>query len=143
MIVKHHNNFFIQWDIVYPITDGLNLGIFNFWINDKAYPGQATNITLGALMHELTSHIPAIENLKTDIGNLPIEAIDFSDFENENLVWFDTDQLFHYGFAMAIGFNKTEERLFITTDFEKTYHEITLPKDIVLATLRDLKTISL
>ncbi|MDM1298315.1 hypothetical protein HXZ94_07345 [Empedobacter falsenii] len=143
MIVKHHDNFFIQWDIVYPIANGLNLGIFNFWINDKAYPAEATNITLGGLMHELTANIPAIENLKTDIGDLPIEEIDFSDFENENLIWFDTDQLFQYCFAIVLGFNKDEERLFYSTDFEKSYHEITLPKGVVLATLLDLQKILL
>jgi hypothetical protein len=46
--------------------------------------------------------------------------------------------LFQYGFGLILGFNKDQERIFYTTDYEKTYTEIVLPKGTLLATLESL-----
>ncbi|MDC4816028.1 Imm42 family immunity protein [Acinetobacter baumannii] len=50
MIVKYSDDFFIQWDVVYPLKKDLNLGVFNFWINDKCYPAKGINITLNSIL---------------------------------------------------------------------------------------------
>ncbi|MCA5005225.1 Imm42 family immunity protein [Sphingobacterium bovistauri] len=142
MLIKHHDDFFIQWETVFIVNGNLNLGIFNFWIDDKAYPAKGINITLNSLFYELVSEIPMIENLQLDIGNLPIDEIDFGNYEKNNLVWINSGELFQYGFALIIGFNGNTERIFFTNDFEKTYDEIVLPKGTFLQILKDLSQVT-
>jgi hypothetical protein len=138
MIIKCNDNFFVQWDVVYPNADGLNLGVFNFWINDVCYPGKSTNLTLTSLFHCLRSNVFAINKAESELGNIPIEEIDFSDVENERLVRLDTDELFQFGFGLIVAFNKHTERLFYTMDYEQTYSEIVLPKGTLMDTLNSL-----
>lgn len=138
MIVKYSDDFFIQWDVVYPLKNNLDLGIFNFWINDTCYPAKGINITLNSLFHVLISNIEEIKALNNDIGDVPIEKIDFCSFDNKDLVWLDTGELFQFGFGMVLGFNKKSERLFYTFDYEKSYSEIILPKGTVVSTLQAL-----
>lgn len=140
MIIKFDENFFIQWDIVYNLeAQNLKLGIFNFWIDNKCYPGQGVNITLNSLFYELGTNINSIQNLKDEIGNIDIKSIDFNDFESTKLVWFDTGELFQYGFGLVFGINGNSERIFYTTDFEESYSEIILPKGTLLKTLSFLQ----
>ncbi|MDC4779759.1 hypothetical protein NQ848_17540, partial [Acinetobacter baumannii] len=54
-----------------------NLGVFNFWINDTCYPAKGINITLTSLFNILSSNIEEIKALNSDIGDIPIERIDF------------------------------------------------------------------
>ncbi|WP_407404340.1 Imm42 family immunity protein [Chryseobacterium sp.] len=138
MLIKHHDDFFVQWETVFVVNDHLNLGIFNFWIDDKAYPAAGINITLNSLFYELVSEIPMIENLELNIGNLPIDEIDFGNYDNNNLVWINSGELYQYGFALVIGFDGNRERIFFTKDYEKTYEEIVLPKGTFLQILKDL-----
>lgn len=130
--------FFIQWDVVYPLKNDLNLGIFNFWINDTCYPAKGINITLNSLFHVLISNIEDIKALDSDIGDIIIEKIDFSSIDNKDLVSLDTGELFQFGFGMILGFNKESERLFYTFDYEKSYFEVVLPKGTVSSTLQAL-----
>lgn len=138
MIVKYSDVFFIQWDVVYPLKNDLNLGVFNFWINDTCYPAKGINITLNSLFHVLISDIEDIKALDGDIGDIPIEKIDFSSIDSKDLVWLDTGELFQFGFGMVLGFNKESERLFYTFDYEKSYSEVVLPKGTVSSTLQAL-----
>lgn len=138
MIVKYSDEFFIQWDVVYPLKNDLNLGVFNFWINDTCYPAKGINITLNSLFHVLISNIEDIKALDSDIGDIIIEKIDFSSIDNKGLVWLGTGELFQFGFGMVLGFNKESERLFYTFDYEKSYFEVVLPKGTVSSTLQAL-----
>ncbi|MGB9039948.1 MAG: Imm42 family immunity protein [Acinetobacter calcoaceticus] len=138
MIVKYSDDFFIQWDVVYPLKNDLNLGVFNFWINDTCYPAKGINITLNSLFNILSSNIEEIRALNSDIGDIPIEKIDFCSFDSQDLIWLDTGELFQFGFSMVLGFNKESERLFYTFDYEKSYSEIILPKGTVISTLQAL-----
>jgi len=138
MIVKYSDDFFIQWDVVYPLKNDLNLGVFNFWINDTCYPAKGINITLNSLFNILSSNIEEIKALNSDIGDIPIERIDFCSFDSQDLIWLDTGELFQFGFGMVLGFNKESERLFYTFDYEKSYSEIILPKGTVVSTLQAL-----
>jgi hypothetical protein len=140
MIIKHNNDFFIQWDIVYPSTPEsyYEFGVLNFWIDDVCLPGKGVNITFNSVILSLVRNIPSIKNLEVDLGDVPLENIDFCDFDNKSLVWLDTCELFQYGFGLILGFNKDQERIFYTTDYEKTYTEIVLPKGTLLATLESL-----
>jgi len=58
-------------------------------------------------------------------------------------VWFDTGELFQYGFGLVLGFNGTKERVFYTEDFEENYSEIILPKGTLEKTLNSLLKIKL
>jgi len=138
MIVKYSDDFFIQWDVVFPLKNDLYLGVFNFWINDICYPAKGINITLNSLFNILSSNIEVIKALNVDIGDIPIEKIDFCSFDSQNLIWLDTGELFQFGFGMVLGFNKESERLFYTFDYEKSYSEIILPKGTVVSTLQSL-----
>jgi hypothetical protein len=140
MIIKHNNNFFIQCDVVYPSTpeNYYEFGVLNFWIDDVCLPGKGVNITFNSVILSLVRNIPSIKNLEVDLGDVPLENIDFCDFDNPSLVWLDTCELFQYGFGLILGFNKDQERIFYTTDYEKTYTEIVLPKGTLLATLESL-----
>lgn len=138
MILKNHDQFFIQWDIVYELENNPNLGIFNFWIDNICYPAQGINITLPALFWALICNIESIDGLKKDLTDIPISKINFSDIDNDKLVFLDTGELFQYGFGLVLGFNQDQERIFYTTDFEKTYSEIILPKGVLRATLNSL-----
>lgn len=78
MLIKHNNDFFIQWDTTYYLENNLELGVFNFWIDDHAYPGKWTNITLIPLFNDLISNLEEIHNIKQDLGAIPLSHIDFS-----------------------------------------------------------------
>lgn len=143
MIVRLNDDFFVQWDNVFSLENNLNLGIFNFWINDQCYPAKGINITLNALFNDLVSNISEIKNLENDLGNTPIEEIDFLSCEDSRLVWCDTGELYQYGFKMVIGFNNDVERVLYSLDYEKSYDEIVLPKGTLLKTLEALEKVSL
>lgn len=65
------------------IKKDLNLGVFNFWINDKCYPAKGINITLNSIFNILSSNIEEIKALNSYIGDIPIEKIDFCSFDYE------------------------------------------------------------
>lgn len=119
------------------------MGIFNFWINDKCYPAEGINITLNPLFNDLISNISQIKQLKNDLGDTPIEEIDFLSCDDSRLFWCDTGELYQYGFHLVIGFNKEEERILYSLDYEKSYDEIVLPKGTLLKTLEALEYITL
>lgn len=138
MIVKHSDSLFIQWDVIYSLENNLDLGVFNFWINDTCYPAKGVNITLNSLFNILVSNINEINMLEYDLGNIPIEKINFNSFDTKGLAWLDTGELFQFGFGLVLGFNQGTERIFYTFDFEKSYSEIILPKGILMSTFKSL-----
>ena len=138
MLVKHNNDFFIQWDTTYYLDNNLELGVFNFWIDDHAYPGKYTNITLVPLFIDLIGNLEDIHNIKEDLGNIPLSQIDFS-LSNDQLVNLDTGELFQYGLGLSIGFDKNIERVFYTIDYGKSFSEIILPKGTLAHTLKSIQ----
>lgn len=141
MILKFNDDFFVQWDEVFSLSEGLSLGIFNFWINDKCYPGEGINITLSSLFYILISNIETIDNLKKDLGNIPINKIDLMSLEDDIFAWLDTGDLFQFGFGMGVGFNNDIERIFYTNDFEESFQEVILPKGSLLKIFEAMKKI--
>ena len=138
MLIKHNDDFFIQWDTVYYIFNNNGLGVFNFWIKDQAYPGKGTNITLAPLFNDLISNLEEINNINQDLGSIPLNQIDLS-LSNDQLVSLDTGELFQYGLGLSIGFDKDMERLFYTVDYENSYSEIILPRGTFIETLKSLR----
>ena len=141
MIIKFNDDFFVQWDEVFSLSEGLSLGIFNFWINDKCYPGEGINITLSSLFYILISNIETIDNLKKDLGNIPINKIDLMSLEDDIFAWLDTGELFQFGFGLGLGFNNNMERIFYTKDFEESFQEINLPKGSFMRVLEGIKSL--
>lgn len=138
MIIKHNDDFFIQWDTTYHLANNLELGVFNFWINDQVYPGKGANITLMPLFDDLISNIEEINQIKKDLESIPLNQIDFS-LDSDQLVSLDTGELFQYGFGLKIGFDKNTERLFYTVDYENSFSEIILPRGTFVETLKSLR----
>ena len=138
MLIKHNDDFFIQWDTTYYIRNNMELGVFNFWIKDQAYPGKGTNITLAPLFNDLISNLEEINNINQDLGSIPLNQIDLS-LSNDQLVSLDTGELFQYGLGLSIGFDKDMERLFYTVDYENSYSEIILPRGTFIETLKSLR----
>lgn len=141
MILKFNDDFFVQWDVIFALNDGLNLGIFNFWIQDTCYPGKGINITLNSIFYTLVSNIEVINNLKKDFGEKPINEIDFSSLDGDNFVWIDTGELFQFGFGLGLGFNNNMERIFYIKDFEESFQEINLPKGSFMRILEGIKSL--
>lgn len=138
MLIKHNDDFFIQWDTVYYIFNNNGLGVFNFWIKDQAYPGKGTNITLIPLFNDLISNLEEINNINQDLGSIPLNQIDLS-LSNDQLVSLDMGELFQYGLGLSIGFDKDMERLFYTVDYENSYSEVILPRGTFTETLKSLR----
>lgn len=141
MIIKFNDDFFVQWDEVFSLDEGLSLGIFNFWINDKCYPGEGINITLNSLFYVLISNIEMIHNLKKNLGDISIDKIEFASLDDEIFVWLDTGELFQFGFGLGVGLNNDIERIFYTHDFEESFQEIALPKGSLLQIFEAIKKI--
>ncbi len=142
MIIKFHDDFFIQWD--YILLDApYPQGTLNFCINGKFYPNEVGYYTMSSLLYSLTSNIEEIRNLTIDIGDTPIDEIDFVNCEDDRLIWLDTDELYQQGFGLVLGYNGDQERILITIDYEKSFNEIVLPKGTLLKTLEALENVRL
>lgn len=113
----------------------MSLGIFNFWIEDQYYPGKCINLTLNSIIFSLKSNLAGVDNLQKDLGNLDAIEINFNNFNDDRLLWIDTGELYQYGLSMLLGFDRNNERIFYSTDFEKSYREIVLPKGVIKNTL--------
>jgi hypothetical protein len=138
MLIKHSNDFFIQWDTTYSLSNNMELGVFNFWIDDQSYPGKGTNITLIPLFNDLVSNIEKINQINKDLGSTSLDLINFS-LDSDQFVCLDTGELFQYGFGLSIGFDKNTERLFYTVDYENSFSEIILPRGTLVETLKSLQ----
>lgn len=107
-------------------------GIFNFIIDDTLIPGKGMVTDLYVVISSLKDSInEALKFGVADIGNVSIEALDFSDGAPDNIIFLDTCELSDYGCVFWLGFDGDEERLFYSIDYEKTIQEKRYPRGTV------------
>ena len=107
-------------------------GIFNFIINDTLMPGKGVTIDLYIVISSLKeSFNSGIKKHTTDIGSIPIEEMNFSEGEPENLISLNVAELHDYGCNFWLGFDMHEERFIYSTDFENSFFEIRFPRGTV------------
>ena len=107
-------------------------GMFNFIINDKFVPGKGVTIDLYVVITSLKDGVNVNpEKMVCEIGSLPLEYIDFSEGEPEDLLYLNSSGLYDYGCNFWLGFDGDEERLIYTVDYEKTFHEARYPRGTI------------
>lgn len=99
-------------------------GLFNFIIDDKLIPGKGTVIDLYVVISSLKDSLKSqlLEGVD-DIGNIPLEKMDFSDGAPENVVWLDACELSDYGCVFWLAFDGDFDRFFYSIDFEESIQE--------------------
>lgn len=114
-------------------------GVFNFIINDMLIPGKGVTIDLYIVISSLKDSLESgLKTLNGDIGSLPIENMDFSEGEPENLIPLNVAELYDYGCNFWLGFDGEEERLIYTLDFEKSFIENRFPRGTIEKLIRQL-----
>jgi hypothetical protein len=111
-------------------------GMFNFIIDEELIPGRGTVTDLYTVITFLkTSLIEGKQRLKvnliTDIGNIPLSNLDFSDGGHESLIYLDLGELANRGQVFYLGFDGEEERLIFSLDNEETYQEKRYPRGTI------------
>ncbi|CAI2154583.1 TPA: immunity 42 family protein [Serratia fonticola] len=114
-------------------------GIFNFIINDLLIPGKGVTIDLYIVISSLKESLDlGLKRYSADVGNAPIEKIDFSEGEPENLIPLNVAELHDYGCNFWLGFSGNEDRLFYSLDFESSFIESRFPRGTVEELIRTL-----
>ncbi|MEB6334603.1 Imm42 family immunity protein [Serratia rhizosphaerae] len=114
-------------------------GIFNFIINDIFIPGKGINIDLYVVISSLKDSLEAgLKEVNEDIGNVPIEKMDFSEGMPEKLISLDVAELYDYGCNFWLGFDGDEDRLIYTLDFEKSFIEKRFSRGTIEKLIRKL-----
>jgi len=120
-------------------------GLFNFILDDNLIPGKGTVTDLHVVISSLKDSLSSqLVNGVNDIGNIALDDLDFSDGSPENVLWLDVCELSDYGCVFWLGFNGKYERLFYSTDFEKTIQEKIFPRgtiEILINNLPDANTL--
>lgn len=101
-------------------------GMFNFIINEKLIPGEGVAVDLYVAISFLKDSVndDLIENI-SDIGNVALDEIDFSEGAPEGIIWLDTGvaEISGRGYWFYLGFDGDEERFIFTKDAGKSYQE--------------------
>ena len=101
-------------------------GMFNFVINEKLIPGESVAIDLYVAISFLKDSVNnEIIESASDIGNIDLDDLDFSEGAPEGIIWLDTGvaEISGRGCWFYLGFNGSEERLIFTTDAGENYQE--------------------
>lgn len=101
-------------------------GMFNFVINEKLIPGESVAVDLYVAISFLKDSVNSeVIETTSDIGNINLDELDFSEGAPEGIIWLDTGvaEISGRGYWFYLGFNGNEERLIFTTDAGKTYQE--------------------
>lgn len=114
-------------------------GVFNFIINDHLIPGRGVTIDLYVVISSLKDSLTdGLKNTIHDVGDKPIEEMDFSEGMPDKLIPLDCAELHDYGCVFWLGFSANEERLIYTIDFEKNYMENRYPKGTIENLIKSL-----
>ncbi|MCG7368705.1 immunity 42 family protein [Pantoea sp. ACRSH] len=102
-------------------------GMFNFVINEKLLPGESVAVDLYVVISFLKDSVNSevIESV-SDIGDIALDELDFSEGAPEGIIWLDTGvaEISGRGYWFYLCFNENEERLIFTTDAGKSYQEV-------------------
>lgn len=114
-------------------------GIFNFIINDLFVPGKGVAIDLYVVISSLKDSLEyGLEEINEDIGDFPIEKMNFSKGEVKNLISLDVAELYDYGCNFWLGFDGSEDRLIYTLDYENSFIENRFPRGTIEKLIRAL-----
>lgn len=114
-------------------------GVFNFIINGLFIPGKGVTIDLYIVISSLKESLDlGLKKYNADIGTIPIEKMDFSEGEPENLIPLNVAELYDYGCNFWLGFDGNEERLIYTLDFENSFSENRFPRGTIEELIRKL-----
>lgn len=118
-------------------------GLFNFIVDDVLIPGKGTVTDLYVVISSLKDSLNSqLVDGMSDIGNVALADLDFSDGSPENVLWLDVCELSDYGCVFWLGFNGEYERLFYSTDFEKTIQEKTFPRGTIERLINNLPDVN-
>ncbi|MEQ4454235.1 Imm42 family immunity protein [Kosakonia sacchari] len=107
-------------------------GLFNFIIDDRLIPGKGIVTDLYVVISSLKDSLNnQLADGVIDIGEIPLDDLDFSNGAPENVLWLDVSELSDYGCVFWLGFDREFERLFYSADFEKTIQEKIYPKGTI------------
>lgn len=101
-------------------------GMFNFVINEKLIPGESVAVDLYVAISFLKDSVNSeVIETTSDIGNINLDELDFSEGAPEGIICLDTGvaEISGRGYWFYLGFNGNEERLIFTTDAGKSYQE--------------------
>lgn len=116
----------------YVVELGSPCGLFNFILDDQLIPGKGTVTDLFVVISSLKESLKSqLLDGVDDIGNIPLEKMDFSDGAPENVVWLDTCELSDYGCVFWLAFDGDFDRFFYSVDFEKTIQEKRFPRGTI------------
>lgn len=114
-------------------------GMFNVIINDSFIPGKGVTIDLYVVISSLKESFNyGLENITSEIGNTPIEEIDFSEGEPAGLIYLNFAELHDYGCNFWLGFNGGEERLIYSLDYESTFSEVRFSRGTIESLIRKI-----
>ncbi|WP_218966241.1 MULTISPECIES: Imm42 family immunity protein [Snodgrassella] len=114
-------------------------GFFNFVINDKLIPGKGVDTDLFVVIASLKESVNwYLQNEPKDIGDIKLESMDFSEGAPDNIIFLDCCELSDHGCVFWLGFDGDEERLFYSTDYEKTIQEQRYPKGTIANLINSL-----
>ena len=114
-------------------------GMFNFIINDEFIPGKGVTIDLYIVISSLKDSLALFSTESTfDVGDRPLEKMDFSEGEPEGLIYLNSAGLYDYGCNFWLGFDGDEERFIYTLDYENTFQEVRYPRGTIEKLIQSL-----
>lgn len=141
MIIGNALEIAIQLEYVIELSSPS--GLFNFIVDDNLIPGKGTVTDLYVVISSLKGSLNnQLVDGVSDIGNIDLADLDFSDGSPENVLWLDVCELSDYGCVFWLGFNGEHERFFYSTDFEKTIQEKMFPRGTVEKLINNLPDVN-
>lgn len=121
--------------------DAIKCGQFNFVFDGKLFPGKRSRLEFYPIIGSLQDSLYfASKREIPDIGELPLEQIDFLD-DTPSVIALNAPEIEDFGFCCWLGFDGDEERFFYTTDSCKTYQEKRFPRGTIERLINSLPKI--
>lgn len=114
-------------------------GMFNFIVNDELIPGKGVTIDLYVVISSLKDSLEVFSKKNPlEIGDYPLENMNFSEGEPEGLIYLNSASLYDYGCNFWLGFDGDDERFIYTLDYENTFQEVRYSRGTVEKLIRSL-----